>query len=75
MANWTGLGDGTSWSNPDNWSGDQLPGTNSAVQLNLTGSQTIVFSSGSTTVQSITGSDPLSITGGSLTVTSGAIRP
>ena len=68
---WTGLGDHINWSDPLNWSSGALPGASDGVTINLAGSQTIVFSStlGSRTVASLNGSDPLSITGGSLTVT------
>ncbi|HEX3727966.1 MAG TPA: hypothetical protein VHV08_17060 [Pirellulales bacterium] len=66
---WTGAGDGSNWSDPNNWSAG-LPGAASDVTINGPGTPTIVYSAaaGSTTVHSLNGSDALSITGGSLTV-------
>jgi hypothetical protein len=69
---WTGKGDGTSWNDGQNWSSQAVPGATDDVTINLANSQTIVYSSasGNTTVKSLSGDDPLSITGGSLTITS-----
>jgi len=68
---WTGAGDGTNWNNAQNWSTQAVPGAGDSVTINLTNSQTIVYSSSAcnTTIQSLNGNDPLSITGGSLTIT------
>ncbi|HEX4071489.1 MAG TPA: hypothetical protein VHX68_09975, partial [Planctomycetaceae bacterium] len=68
---WTGVGDGKSWNNAQNWNTDTVPGASDDVTINLANSQTIVYSSaaGTTAIHSLNGSDPFSITGGSLTVT------
>src|SRR5208283_258123 len=67
---WTGGGGDNEWSDPANWSDDQVPGAGEDVSINLPGSFTIVYSSGAgdTTIHSLTGSDDLSIAGGSLVV-------
>ena len=67
---WTGGGGDNEWNDPANWSDDQVPGAGEDVSINLPGSFTIVYSSGAgdSTIHSLTGSDDLSITGGSLTV-------
>ena len=67
---WTGGGGDNQWSDPANWSDDQVPGAGEDVSINLPGSFTIVYSSGAgdTTIHSLTGSDDLSIAGGSLAV-------
>jgi hypothetical protein len=68
---WTGAGDGKSWNDAQNWSTRTIPGASDDVTIDLTNSQTIIYSSasGNTTIGSLNGSDPFSITGGSLTVT------
>lgn len=63
-------GTGTSWHEAVNWVGDVLPATNDDVTIG-TGAAT-VFSIGALTLHSLNSSVPLSITGGSLSVTDGA---
>ena len=59
-----------SWSDALNWSGDELPGSDDDVTINLASNPTVTFSSaaGNVSVHSLTSANPLSITGGSLTV-------
>lgn len=70
VVSWDGGGDGTSWHDPLNWSGDALPGPNDDVRIDLPNSLDITFAdaAGDVTVHSLTSSRPFSITGGSLTV-------
>jgi hypothetical protein len=57
------------WSVGSNWSTGAAPTSNEAVVINVSGATpTVTISSGSQSVLYITASDPLSITGGSLTV-------
>ncbi len=57
------------WNVGSNWSTGAVPTANEPVIINVPGaSPTITISSGSYSVYSIAASDPLSITGGSLTV-------
>ena len=72
VVNWTGVGSNALWSNAANWSGNHVPGTTDDVVINAVDSPTITVdsSAGNVTVHSLTTNDPLSITGGSLTVTS-----
>ncbi len=67
---WNGNGDGTSWSDANNWSGQQVPGSaNDAIITNGNGG-TVIISSG-VTVASLACNKALVITNGSLTVTAG----
>jgi hypothetical protein len=65
---WTGAADGTSWAVAGNWSDNAIPGPGDDVTINLSGNPTIAITTGSESVHSITSSDPISISGGSLTV-------
>ncbi len=68
--NWISTASGN-WNVGSNWSTGVVPTSNEAVVINVAGATpTITISSGSESVYSIAASDPLSITGGSLTVTS-----
>jgi hypothetical protein len=67
---WTGAGDGASWSDPHNWSTNALPGSTDDVLINLTGAA-VNYSSGTTTVHSITDDDTLTVSAGSLTTNGG----
>jgi hypothetical protein len=66
---WDGGGDGTSWEDPLNWSGDVLPGPADDVLINSAGT-IVVHTSGSTTVQSLTSFEPVHLDGGTLTIAS-----
>ena len=63
-----GPGDGTSWTDASNWSDDAVPGSSDDVTINASGNPTIQISSGSQSVHSLTSTDPISISGGSLSV-------
>ncbi|MDR3636208.1 MAG: hypothetical protein P4L84_20570, partial [Isosphaeraceae bacterium] len=65
---WTGAGDGKSWTNPSNWSGNAVPGSNDNVTISLGGTPTIQITSGNQAVLSLTSTDPLSISGGTLSI-------
>jgi hypothetical protein len=57
------------WDVASNWSDDAVPGPGDDVVINVSGATpTVTISTGNQSVHSITASDPLSITGGSLTV-------
>ncbi len=57
------------WNVASNWSTGIVPGSNDDVIIDVPGvSPTVTISSGDQSVLSVTASDPLSITGGSLTV-------
>lgn len=62
---WDGGGDGVSWQDAVNWSGDVLPGTTDDVVI--AGAGSVTYSSGASTVQSLSTDRTLQITGGSLT--------
>ena len=67
---WNGAGDATSWSDAQNWVGQQVPGSaNNAVITNGAGAN-VVISSG-VSVESILCNKGLTISNGSLTVTAG----
>lgn len=70
---WDGGGDGETWSDPLNWSGDALPGATDSVTIDVAGTDTPILHTGSdTSIASLTCEEPLTISGGSLTLTSGA---
>ena len=65
---WTGSADGKSWAVADNWSDDAVPTSSDDVTINLSGNPTIQITSGAQAVNSLTSTDPISISGGSLSV-------
>jgi hypothetical protein len=71
---WTGSGGDNLWSDQANWSSGQVPGSGDGVAIDLPGSFTILYdaTAGASTIDTLSGSDALSVTGGSLTVTSSA---
>jgi hypothetical protein len=71
VVNWTGAGDGVSWSDKFNWSGNVHPGATDDVVINLAGAK-VQYTSTTTAVHSIANYDTLDVSGGSLT-TSGNI--
>jgi RHS repeat-associated protein len=65
---WTGAGDGTSWTNPANWSTNALPGPADDVTISISGNPTIQISSGIQSINSLVTSDLVKLTGGTLQV-------
>ncbi len=66
-ANWNGLGGDNLWSNPANW--DVLPITGNVLSVAIpAGGGTVVFdaAAGTTSLQSLTSQQAISVTGGSL---------
>src|SRR5262245_53102541 len=49
---WNAQGDGVSWSDPHNWSGNALPGSADDVFINATPAGTVQFTAGSATIKS-----------------------
>ena len=72
---WSGNGDGTSWTDPNNWAGGQLPGPSTDVTLNPAGNPTIVIASGVQSVRSVNSSVAINITGGELDVATTSQAP
>ena len=65
---WTGKGDGTTWTQASNWSNDAVPTASDNVTINLSSNPTIQITTGTQSIHSLTSTDPLSISGGSLSV-------
>ncbi len=65
---WTGQGDGTTWTDASNWSNDAVPGPSDNVTISKSGNPTIAIAAGTQSVNSISSTDPISISGGSLSV-------
>ncbi len=63
---WDGGGDGISWDDNTNWSGDVLPGGADDVTINVGGTPTILHSTGTTTINSLSCDENLILSGGSL---------
>ena len=70
---WDGGGDGTSWSDAANWSGDLLPGPNDDVLIDDVTDPVVILNSGSVSVKSLESEEALVVTGGSLTVTAPSV--
>jgi hypothetical protein len=60
---WTGAGDGTTWSDPKNWSAGKVPGTSDDVLMDVSGDPTIVYHGGQPTVHSLENHDTLWVNG------------
>ena len=69
---WDGGGDGVSWHDPLNWSGDNLPGPSDEVRI-LFPNVTVVHSAGDHTVKSVTSQGSLTLSGGALGVTGAVV--
>ena len=68
VVNWTGLGDAVSWEDPANWdSSPALPALADDVVIDQAGAN-VVHSIGSDVVNSITSVNPLTISGGTLSI-------
>jgi hypothetical protein len=67
---WDGGGDGSSWDDPLNWSGDELPGPDDDVVIDVSGDVTVVHSgaAGTTTINRLTCAEALTLSGGTLTI-------
>ena len=68
--NWSGAGDGTTWTSAANWIGGAVPGSNDSAVIGAVG-KTIDLA-GTITVGSVVSAAPLDIISGSLTVHSGS---
>jgi len=61
------------WGTTVDWSSDRLPGSGDDVQISTRNSQTITFTTGNSTIHSLTvGDDTFAMSGGALTITDGA---
>ncbi len=69
---WDADGDGVSWFDSANWTGDVLPGSSDLARL-ITGQTTpVVFTGSNATIMELIATQPLSLEGNTLTVTNGA---
>src|SRR6516162_3671315 len=53
VVTWNALGDGSSWSDPHNWSTGAVPGATDDVVINSSPASTVQYSGGATTVLSL----------------------
>ena len=61
------------WGTTVDWSSDRLPGSGDDVLISTRNSQTITFTTGNSTIHSLTvGDDTFAMSGGALTITDGA---
>lgn len=67
---WDGGGDGVSWHDPLNWSGDALPGPTNDVAISLAGAS-VQFDGVDAAVRSVTCSRPFTLLNGSLVASNG----
>jgi len=66
---WTGSGGNLLWSNPANWSTNELPGVEDAVTIDAPGTVTIVYDrTEATTINSLSIADSLRLSAGSIDV-------
>ncbi|HQY88405.1 MAG TPA: hypothetical protein PK402_07085, partial [Tepidisphaeraceae bacterium] len=69
---WDGGGDGSSWNDQNNWSGNALPGTSDDVTLNVGANPNIVLTGTAAAIRSLASSENLKVSGTTLTITNGA---
>jgi hypothetical protein len=74
VVSWDGGGDGATWQDANNWSGDQLPGTTSDVVISIPGTNFTVVITANAFVRSLQCDHSLSVSNGTLRVTGGASR-
>ncbi len=67
---WDGGGDGVSWGDPLNWDNDSLPGPADDAVINVPGDITIDHSANFTTINSLQSSEAITLSAGTLNVTS-----
>ena len=65
---WTGDGDGKSWSNQLNWAGDAVPGPNDDAVIGPAFAAETITSATNVTIHSLTSEASFQITAGTLTV-------
>lgn len=65
---WDGGGDGTSWHDANNWSGDVVPGAADDVLIDVPGNITVTHSFGSHAVRSLHSEEAILLTGGTLDI-------
>jgi hypothetical protein len=65
---WTGAGDGTSWTNPANWSTHALPGPADDVTISISGTPTIQLASGVQSINSLVTTNFVKLAGGTLQI-------
>src|SRR5947199_361403 len=53
VVTWGAGGDGTSWSDPHNWTGNVVPGSGDDVVINATPASTVLFAAGTATIHSL----------------------
>lgn len=68
----TAQGNGTSWTDPRNWSTGALPQPADDVTINITDRRTITLASGAQSIHSLVSSNPIQVSGGSLAVAASA---
>jgi RHS repeat-associated protein len=64
---WDGGGDGSRWTDPQNWSDNVVPGAADDVTINF-GSGTVRHDAGTHTVKSLTTTNPFTLAGGTLSI-------
>ena len=68
VVNWTGGGDGTSWTDAANWDGNLLPTLADDVVIDIAGEQTVSIADGKQAAHSLIANDVIIVSGGSLQV-------
>ena len=69
---WDGGGDGASWSDPNNWSTNTLPGPSDDVTISVAGNIAVAHSTGTTSINSLQCDEALVLSGGSLSIAAGS---
>jgi YD repeat-containing protein len=65
---WDSGGDGTTWNDPLNWSGDTLPGPADDVTINVAAGVSITHSTGNDAINSLISSNNVTLSGGTLSI-------
>lgn len=71
VVTWDGGGDGGTWSDPLNWSGDAVPGSADDVTISVAGDVWITNSTGNINIRSLQCEESLAMTAGTLVLTAG----
>jgi hypothetical protein len=67
---WDGGGDGSSWNDSLNWSGDRLPVTNDVVAIGAGSGSTVTYAGSDTSIAGLSLNRPLVLSGGTLIISS-----
>ncbi len=72
IVNWVGLGDGSTWEDPDNWEGGVLPTSSQQAVINVSGSDPQIIVASNVHVHNLVSNEPIKFASGIFTTTATA---